>query len=175
MGEARPCAFQRSSDSKGNKISIRRTCYRARLCSSRGSAQPLRTMQDGSIVLDALEIPTIFFSVKCTRQVERDLFETPARHPAGHKHCELCDQGRTACRAQPSQIHRKVGGLALSVFTQAESLYGLACKPHATELRDEVKGFLPHPSRFFCGTPPSRRVNGELRATQRRTRAAAQP
>ena len=57
--------------------------------------------------------------------------------------------------------------VALSVFTQAELHYGLACKPQATTLREEVEGFL----QSFQILPWNSAVAssyGELRAAQRR-------
>ena len=57
--------------------------------------------------------------------------------------------------------------VALSVFTQAELLYGLACKPDATQLRHDVEGFLLS----FQILPWNSAVAssyGELRAAQKR-------
>jgi tRNA(fMet)-specific endonuclease VapC len=57
--------------------------------------------------------------------------------------------------------------LALSAFTQAELLYGLARKPQATELRAEVEKFLQD-FQILPWDSPAAAFYGDLRAAQER-------
>jgi len=77
-----------------------------------------------------------------------------------------------AIKGEPRAVRSRLRSIAksqvaLSVFTQAELLYGLACKPHATELRHEVEGFLQS-FQIFPWNSAVAPSYGELRATQRR-------
>lgn len=77
-----------------------------------------------------------------------------------------------AIRGEPRAVRSRLKSItksevALSVFTQAELIYGLACKPHATRLRQDVEGFL----QSFQILPWNSAVAasyGELRAAQKR-------
>ena len=53
---------------EGTEVEIRRNPETGEVVLSPGSAQPSRTMQEWFDRFDALEIPEIFFSVKCTCQ-----------------------------------------------------------------------------------------------------------
>ncbi len=57
--------------------------------------------------------------------------------------------------------------VVLSVFTQAELLYALARKPHATRLRHEVEAFLQE-FRILPWNSEAAHAYGELRAAQER-------
>jgi tRNA(fMet)-specific endonuclease VapC len=77
-----------------------------------------------------------------------------------------------AITGNPSQVRNRLKAvsslaIALSVFTQAELVYGLARKPHAVDLRKAVEGFL----RDFQVLPwdsGAALCYGDLRATQQR-------
>jgi len=78
-----------------------------------------------------------------------------------------------AIKGEPRAVRSRLKSIArsevaLSVFTQAELLFGLACKPDATQLRHDVEGFL----RSFQILPWNSAVAsnyGELRAAQKRS------
>lgn len=77
-----------------------------------------------------------------------------------------------AIKGEPRMVRSRLKSIAksevaLSVFTEAELLYGLASKPYATQLRHDVEGFL----RSFQILPWTSAVAasyGELRAAQKR-------
>jgi tRNA(fMet)-specific endonuclease VapC len=71
---------------------------------------------------------------------------------------------------QPVRERLKVlpkSAVALSVFTQAELLYGLARRPEAVRLQAEVEAFL-RDSQILPWNSPIAAAYGELRAAQER-------
>jgi tRNA(fMet)-specific endonuclease VapC len=77
-----------------------------------------------------------------------------------------------AIKGDPRPVRNRLKALpkssvALSVFTQAELLYGLARRPEAARLRLEVEAFL-HDSQILLWNSLAAASYGELRAAQER-------
>jgi tRNA(fMet)-specific endonuclease VapC len=77
-----------------------------------------------------------------------------------------------AITGDPRPVRRRLGRLpnaavALSAFTQAELLYGLARKPQALQLRADVEKFLAD-FQILAWDSAAASSYGELRATQER-------
>jgi tRNA(fMet)-specific endonuclease VapC len=75
-----------------------------------------------------------------------------------------------AIKGDPQPVRERLKALprsavALSVFTQAELLYGLARKPEAARLRLDVEAFL-RDSQILLWNSPAAEAYGELRAAQ---------
>jgi tRNA(fMet)-specific endonuclease VapC len=77
-----------------------------------------------------------------------------------------------AIKGEPRAVRSRLKSIAksevaLSVFTEAELFYGLACKPNATQLRHDVEGFL-RSFQILQWNSAVASSYGELRAAQKR-------